>query len=136
MILQTAVGTLRRIILVCGSLFFMAGGAVVAADASEVPVINGGVGSCSATFTVKDVDKKPIYNAKIEVVIRYGFLGLHKNELQIGTNSDGKARVIGLPEKVKKPLEFRISSGDLYSTVEVNPTIKCDSTLEVVLEAK
>ncbi len=122
--------------LVCGSLFFIPGGGAVASDTPEVPVINGGVGSCSVTFTVRDVDKKPIYNAKIEVVIRYGLLGFHKSELQVGTNSDGKARIIGLPEKVKKPLEFRISSGDLSRTVEVNPTIKCDSTLEVVLEAK
>jgi len=102
-------------------------------DKPEVPVINGMAGSCSANFTVTDTDKKPIYNAKIEVVIRYGFVGMHKSELQIGTNSDGKARVTGLPEKVKKPLEFRVSSGSLFKTVPVNPTEKCDSSLEVVL---
>jgi hypothetical protein len=118
------------------ALVFILGAAAVAADKPEVPEINGMVGSCSANFTVTDTEKKPIYNAKIEVVIRYGFGGLHKSELQIGTNSEGKARVIGLPEKVKKPLEFRISSGPLSKTVLVNPTEKCDASVEVVLGAK
>jgi hypothetical protein len=116
------------------SLLFPLGAAAAIADQKpEVPVINGMVGSCSANFTVTDSEKKPIYNAKINVIIRYGFLGLHKSELQIGTNSEGRARVTGLPDKVKKPLEFRISSGSLSKTVLVNPTEKCDSSVEVVL---
>ena len=77
-----------------------------AGDKSEIPSINGSVGSCSALFTVLDAGKKPVYDAKINVVIRYGFGGLHKVELQVGTNSDGKARVIGLPEKSKSPSSF------------------------------
>jgi hypothetical protein len=105
----------------------------IADEKPEVPVINGMVGSCSVNFTVTDSDKKPIYNAKIDVIIRYGFRGFHKSELQIGTNSEGKARVIGLPDKVKKPLEFRVSSGTLSKTVPVNTTEKCDSSVEVVL---
>ena len=83
-----------------------------------------------------DAAKKPIYDAKINVVIRYGFGGLHKTELQVGTNSDGKAKVIGLPEKSKKALEFRIRSGDLSKTVMVNPSEKCASSVEVVLDGK
>ncbi len=107
--------------------------AALAVEEPEVPVINGMVGSCSAIFTVLDAGKKPIYNAKIEVTLRYGFGGFHKNELQIGTNSQGKARVTGLPEKVKKPLEFRVFSGSLSKTVLVNPQEKCASSVEVVL---
>ncbi len=105
-------------------------------DQQEIPSINGSVGSCSALFTVTDAAKKPIYDAKINVVIRYGFGGLHKTELQVGTNSDGKAKVIGLPEKSKKALEFRIRSGDLSKTVLINPSEKCESSVEVVLDGK
>ncbi len=107
-----------------------------AGDQPEIPSINGSVGSCSALFTVLDAAKKPIYDAKINVVIRYGFGGLHKVELQVGTNSDGKARVIGLPEKSKKPLEFHVRSGDLSKTVMVDATAKCESSVEVVLSGK
>jgi hypothetical protein len=107
--------------------------AAPAAEEPEVPVINGMVGSCSANFTVLDAGKKPIYNAKIEVVIRHGFAGIRKSELQVGTNSEGKARVIGLPEKAKKALEFTVSSGSLSKTVLLNPQEKCTASVEVVL---
>ncbi len=104
--------------------------------AQEVPVVDGHLGSCSATFTVTDEQKKPIYDAKIDVTMRYGFMGLHKTELQVGTDSDGKARVAGIPEKVKKPLEFRITSGELSKTIKYSPAPKCHASFEVVLGAK
>jgi hypothetical protein len=85
---------------------------------------------------VTDSEKKPIYNARIEVEIRYGALGLHKVELQVGTNGDGKARVIGLPEKRKKPLQFLISSGQLSKVVPLDPTAKCNAEIEVILGPK
>jgi len=115
------------------ALFVNSAVPATAGDEPQVPVINGMAGACSANFTVTDSEKKPIYDAKIEVTIRYGFAGMHKSELQIGTNSDGKARVTGLPEKSKKPLEFRVSSGTLSKTVRINPTEKCDSSVDVVL---
>ena len=40
---------------------------------------------------VTDLSGKPLYNAKIHVQIRYGFLGLRKLDLETGTNADGKA---------------------------------------------
>ena len=109
------------------------GGALIAAQKPEVPVVDGHIGGCSATFTVMDTERKPVYDAKIDVVVRYGFLGLHKTELQVGTNSDGKARVAGLPERVKKPLEFVITKGELSKTIMVDPSAKCDATFEVTL---
>lgn len=118
------------------ALLFILGDAAIAPNTPEVPVIDGGLGSCSANFTVTDNEKKPIYNAKIDVVLRYGFIGLRKSELQVGTNSDGKARVTGLPEKAKKPLEFRITSGPLSKTILHNPSAKCDANFEVVLGTK
>ena len=39
-------------------------------------------------------------------------LNLHKFDLQVGTNADGKARFIGLPENPKQGLFFRASEGD------------------------
>jgi hypothetical protein len=115
------------------ALLSILGGAASAADAPEVPVIDGGLGTCSVIFTVTDSEKKPIYNAKINVTVYYGFLRLHKTELQVGTNSDGKARVIGLPEKVKKPLEFQVTNGPLSKTIMHNPATKCGAAIEVVL---
>ncbi len=129
-------GVFWRIALISLVLLFVTNGAVIAADKPEVPVINGAIGSCSADFTVTDSEKKPIFNAKIHVIIHYGLLGIKRMELRVGTDSDGKARVIGLPEKTKKPLEFDISSGDLSKAVLVDPTAECKSTIEVVLGAK
>ncbi len=108
-------------------------GLPIPAFSTEIPVVNGVLGSCSANFTVSDTAKKPIYDAKIDVVIHYGFLGLHKTELHVGTNSDGKARVAGLPERPKKPLEFDITKGTLSKTVLHDPFEKCDANLEVTL---
>ncbi len=128
-----AVWSCSGLALIGTALVLVFGSVVVAAEKDEIPSVNGLVGSCSALFTVLDAAKKPIYDAKINVVIRYGFAGLHRTELQVGTNSDGKAKVIGLPEKAKKPLEFRVRSGELSKTVLVDPTLKCDSSVEVVL---
>jgi hypothetical protein len=126
-------GMCFRIVSVVITLAVFPKFAALAAEEPEVPVINGMVGSCAANFTVLDAGKKPIYNAKIEVVLRHGFAGMRKSELQVGTNSEGKARVIGLPEKAKKDLEFKVSSGSLSKTVLINPQEKCTATVEVVL---
>src|SRR5882762_9942515 len=71
-----------------------------------VPVISGDLGGCSAEFTVTGTKLKPIYKAKLEVELRYGFGGFHRTSLEIYTNVDGKARVEGLPERSKRPLAF------------------------------
>jgi hypothetical protein len=133
---QTRLGWCLRFAATWCATLFIAGAAGIAAPAAEVPVIDGGLGPCSANFTVTDSSKKPIYNAKIDVVIHYGFMSLRKSELQIGTNSDGKARVIGLPDRLKKPLEFHIDNGVVSKTVlddPDNPARKCNATFEVTL---
>ncbi len=115
---------------------FILGAAAMAADTQEVPVIDAELGPCSVNFVVTDSGKKPIYAAKIDVVIRYGFMSKRKIELVVSTNSDGKARVTGLLEKGKKPLEFHVTSGLLNKTVVHDPATKCDATLEVMLGDK
>ena len=114
-------------------LFLGLCGALLAATSPEVPVVDGGLGSCRADFTVKDGAGKPIYDAKVHVTIRYGFLSKRKTELEVGTNSDGKARVTGLPNYSKKPLEFSIKSGTVSTTVTDDPSDTCNATFDVAL---
>ena len=99
----------------------------------EVPVVDGGIGPCRADFTVKDEAGKPIYDAKIKVTLRYGIFNKRKMDLEIGTNSDGKARIIGLPDSPKKPLEFQIKSGTITKSVEDDPSTNCTAAYEVTL---
>lgn len=123
-----------RSIRLLGSAFFLflCGGAL-AAQSSQVPEVDGGLGSCRADFTVKDGSDKPIYNAKIHVLIKYGFLSKRKTDLEVGTNSDGKASITGLPNMPKKPLEFSIKSGTVEKTVTDDPSDTCNAKFDVTL---
>jgi hypothetical protein len=49
-------------------------GHVLCAAPVDVPVIKGDLGPCSADFTVLDSTNKPVYDAKVHVTIRYGFM--------------------------------------------------------------
>jgi len=108
-------------------------GPLVADNPPEVPVVDGGLGSCRADFTVKDEAGKPLYNAKINITLKSGFLNRRKTELEVGTNSDGKARVTGLPDLPKKPLEFQITSGTVSKAVTDDPSTTCNAIYEVTL---
>ena len=111
MAIDKFINTCWRLILLSNASILVVGCALFAAPQLEVPVVDGHIGACSATLTVRDASSKPIYNAKINVIVRYGFLSLRKIGLQVGTNSDGRARVAGLPERPKKSLEFVITKG-------------------------
>src|SRR5581483_6698079 len=54
----------------------------------KVPTIDGGAGPCSLELTVTTPDTKPVYAATIKVHIAYGFAGLHKLDLDAGTDAD------------------------------------------------
>src|SRR5690348_17649107 len=71
-----------------------------AADQQKVPSLNGGAGPCSVDFTISDPNGKPLLDAKVRVHISYGFLGKRTLDLEIGTNTAGKARLEGLPSKI------------------------------------
>jgi hypothetical protein len=104
------------------------------AFALDVPIVNGGLGPCSADFAVTDSAEKPVYDAKIQVSIVYGFMNKRKQDLEVGTNSDGKARFEGLPSKLKKkPLEFQVRSGNQTKTVAIDPEVDCQANSNVVL---
>ncbi|MBN2318676.1 MAG: hypothetical protein JXR49_06350 [Acidobacteria bacterium] len=104
------------------------------AQEQVVPVVDGHLGRCTADFTVTDEDRNPLYDAKIDVYIRYGFLGLRKMSLQVGTNSDGRARVAGLPDKADKKFSFKITSGTLSDAVLMNTSDGCNAVFEVTLK--
>ena len=98
--------------------------------------ISADIGPCTAQFTVTDAAHKPVYDAKIHTVIRYGFMSKRKMELEIGTDADGKAKFLGLPHEVKKPLEFGVSYKELMTTVTLDPAVNCQAVFDVVLAPK
>lgn len=102
-------------------------------NAPDVPTVNASIGDCRADFTVKDGAGKPLYNAKIDISIKYGFMNTHKTDLESNTNTDGKARFIGLPNYSKKPLEFVVTSGTVSRTLTDNPTDTCKAVFNITL---
>lgn len=106
--------------------------------AAEAPkpalaVISARLGGCAADFTVKDADGQPVYAAIVHVRIRYGFLGIKRMDLEVGTDSAGQARVEGLPDTVK-PLTFDIQKAEMKATVEQTHLSDCHATYAVSLE--
>ena len=124
-----------RFIQLLSAIVFLAPSALLLANnnSTDVPVVDGGIGTCRADFTVKDEAGKPIYDAKIKVTLRWGFFNKRKIDLEIGTNGDGKARIIGLPDSPKKPLEFQIKSGTVTKSIEDDPSANCTAVYEVTL---
>jgi hypothetical protein len=106
----------------------------LAGNPADVPTIRGDMGSCTADFTVVDSANKPVFDAKIHVKVKYGFMSKRDTDLEVGTNSDGRARMEGLPEKLKKPpMEFTIRSGDVTKSVTNDPAVECHPTFTVSL---
>jgi hypothetical protein len=115
-------------------VFFCAGPALAGqAPTPPVPTISASLGNCSADFLVKDGQNRPIYDVKIDVTFHYGFLNLHKESLEVFTNSDGKARFEGLPNYVKKPLEFRLQYHDRQKTVVDDLNSTCKASEPIIL---
>ena len=105
-------------------------------DPKAVPVIDGGIGTCSAEFIVNDANGAPVYAAQIKVHIAYGFMYLRKLDLEVGTNADGKARFIGLPDRVKHGLYFEASEADRTAEAFDDPAATCKNQFTVVLRKK
>jgi len=106
-------------------------------DPKSVPTLDGGVGSCSADFTVTGADLKPVYNAKIKVHIAYGFMSARKLDLEVATNADGKARLTGLPNKLKHGgLTFQASEGNRTGEAFNDPATICQAQLTITLREK
>ena len=110
--------------------------AQTAADPKSVPVIDGGIGPCSADFTITDAAGAPIYAATIRVHIAYRFLSAHKLDLEVGTNAAGKARFTGLPEKTKQGLFFHASEGTREGSAFDDPAKTCQANFTIALQKK
>lgn len=128
------------VFLLAGSLSGFAQGApkdasakVTSPSASPVPVISGDLGECTADFVVTGTKFHPLYNAKLEVEIRYGFGGFRRTTLEIYTNVDGKARVEGLPSSVKRPLAFTASYEGRKTVVIVDPEQNCHGSYKAIV---
>ena len=99
----------------------------------DLAVISARLGMCAADFTVKDAEGKPVYTAIVHVRVRYGFMNVKRMDLEVGTNSEGKARVEGLPAKAK-PLVYDITKADKKATAEQDLETSCQKTFEVSLK--
>jgi hypothetical protein len=106
------------------------------ADPQSIPVIDGGIGPCSADFTVTDATGAPVYDAKIRVHIAYRFMNAHKLDLEVGTNAAGKARFTGLPEKTRLGLVFHVSEGSREGSVFDDAAKTCKATFTIALGKK
>lgn len=100
---------------------------------SKIPSVNAGVGACTANFVVQNSKLKPLYDAKVALTFRYGFLNLHKASLEVFTDSEGRARFAGLPNQSKKPLAFTVRNGDRQKTLTDDPLTTCKASYHVVL---
>jgi hypothetical protein len=105
-------------------------------DPKTVPVIDGAIGPCSADFTITDTAGAPVYAAKIQVHIAYGFMYLHKLDLQVGTNASGQARFTGLPDRTKQGLFFRASEGAREGSAFDDSAKTCKAEFTVALQNK
>jgi len=106
-----------------------------AAPKPDLAVISARLGPCAADFVVTDANGAPLYAATIHVRIRYGFLGLKRMDLEVGTNSEGKARVEGLPVSAR-PLTYDITSAGMKATVEQELSTHCQATYPVTLKER
>src|SRR4029077_16978818 len=100
----------------------------------KVPVIQGGAGPCSIALTITGADGKPVYAATIRVHIKYGIGGIRRLDLEAGTNSDGKVKFAGLPERVQRPpLEFHGSKDEYEGVAAFDPSRECDGRHDITL---
>jgi hypothetical protein len=106
------------------------------ADPKSIPVVDGGIGPCSADFTVTDGAGAPVYNAKIRVHIAYGFMNAHKLDLEVGTNAAGKGRFEGLPDKSRQGLNFHAFEGGREGSAFDDPAKTCKVALSIMLLKK
>ncbi|HTM90295.1 MAG TPA: hypothetical protein VL155_18965, partial [Terriglobales bacterium] len=102
----------------------------------KVPEISGNLGGCSVEVRVIDSAGKPVYGAQVSVHIRYGFGGFHRLDLQIGTNTDGLARFVGLTERARMPLSFYADYHGRETVVPVDLRQNCHQKQDAAIPDK
>ncbi len=106
------------------------------ANAKTIPVVDGGIGPCTADFTVTDSAGATVYAATIKVHIAYGFMSARKLDLEVGTNAAGQARMTGLPQNVKRGFYFEASQADRAGTAFADPAVNCKAQFTIALQKK
>jgi hypothetical protein len=125
-----------RTLLVLTVLIFLASSNAQTPDPHSIPVIDGGLGPCTADFTINDSAAKPVYAAKISVHIAYGFASVRKLDLEVSTNADGKARFTGLPNRVKRGLFFEATESDRPASAFDDPSATCQAQFTLALQKR
>jgi len=101
---------------------------------SDLAVLKANLGGdCSADFTVTDAADKPVYAASIRVRVRYGAFGVKRADLEVGTGSDGRARIEGLPTKAR-PFTYTIEKDDRRTMVDQDVAHTCHAMFAVALK--
>src|SRR3954471_12300861 len=107
---------------------------LVAQKPDDVTLMKANLGgSCSADFTVKDASGKPVFGALVHVKVRYGFAGVKRADLEVGTSSEGKARIEGLPDKAR-PMPYDITKDEKKTSVTQDVADMCHATFDVTLK--
>jgi hypothetical protein len=122
--------------LLAGLLFFPAKSAAEEGGSSAVPTVDGDAGPCSVDLVVVDAAGNPVYGATIEARISFGFLGMRKLEVEVGTNQQGQARVTGLPDSESDSFYFEGSKGDARGLAFYNPGASCEARHFLVLHQR
>jgi len=129
-----ALRTLTLLTLITPLAFSQTSAAPV--DPKTIPVIDAEIGPCSADFTVTDAAGVPVYDAKVRLHIAYGFINVHRLNLEVGTNADGKARFTGLPSRIKHGLFFEASQADRAGNAFDDPSTTCKAQFTITLQKK
>ncbi len=116
-------------------LFYPRPGSAQNGTATVAPTeISAELGTCSALITVTGADSKPVYNAKVNTRIRYGFMGAKRLDLETFTSAGGQVKITQLPEVPKKPVFIYISKDDKLEIVEFKPDVHCHATFDLQLK--
>lgn len=100
---------------------------------AATPTISADLGPCTADFKVTNNDGKPIYDAKVHVLIRYGFMAKRKTDLEAATDANGELRFTGMPSDAKRDIVFTVKKDTLTQTVPYDPTTNCHPHFDVKL---
>lgn len=104
-----------------------------AAQSGAQAVLDAKLGPCSADFVVTDAEAKPVYNALIHVRVRYGAFSVKRMDLEVGTDSEGKARIQGLPERAR-PLMYDVRKDGKMATAQQDIATTCKATFALTLK--
>lgn len=102
----------------------------------DIPVEDAEAGPCSVEITVTDLAAKPVYAATIRVHISRGTLGVRKTDLEVRTDTSGRARFVGLSQESDEVLYIRASKARTIGNALVSPTKNCDAKSLIILRPR